>query len=743
MTIIEELKRRNVFRMALLYIVSSWLILQVADVLAGLFGLPDWSMRFVGFLLLLGFPVALVFSWIYELTPEGLKREKEVEQDESITRQTGQKINMAIVVLLAVAVALFALDRFGGTRTNNEVASGETPSAGFEGERAASRSVPGGRTREADEVGFESIAVLPFVNMSSDAENEYFADGLTETLLHKLAQVSELRVAARTSSFAFKGTAADVREIAEKLSVANVLEGSVQRAGDKVRITAQLIQASDGYHLWSATYDRSLDDIFVVQDEIATEVTKALKGSLLGEETVEIANDGGTNNPEAYDAYLRGLDAYREQTEASLEEAVRLMRKAVVLDPGFALAWSGLAKAINTHGTYAGISFLELESEIFAAAEKGVELAPDVSTTVTTLGALYRDYRENAKARALLERAIDLDPNNPVAWSRLADLQFSTGKFDTALASAQKAMTLDPLDFELKADSTYKFLQTGRVQEAELLAQAILDHNSDSVNGLSALGNIYWRTGRPAKALETYQQLLEINPNTAYIMDRIADSYIELGDTDSATRWLDRAAEINPDQVLNERSWICRIAGDMDCAIRMLEQWLTLFEEEDRRAWLQAEISMLKGDWQSALDLNRRAVELNKESEQDIGEVFNQLDIAWAADTLGQSELRDQTLAEARARMQEWLDNGSRSQYTLWFLADAAAIEGDAVASREYLEKAIETGFRNLPYVLHSGVYEKVLADPGLQALLAELREINFRELQAMQAVDKTMEGQL
>jgi TolB-like protein len=273
-SLFNELKRRNVFRVGIAYGVTAWLLIQISDTVLPRIGLPESAVTLVIVLLLIGFVPALIFAWAFEMTPEGLKRERDVDRSQSITRQTGRKLDRVIIGIMAVVIAFLLLDRF--VLQENE----ETGSGTFS---IAAEYVPEPSTDPvANAPADASVAVLPFVNMSGDANNEYFSDGLTETLLHMLAQLPELRVAARTSSFAFKGQNRSIGEIAATLKVANILEGSVQRAGDRVRVTAQLIRADDGYHVWSQSYDRTLDDIFVIQDEIANDVARALGTSLLG-----------------------------------------------------------------------------------------------------------------------------------------------------------------------------------------------------------------------------------------------------------------------------------------------------------------------------------------------------------------------------------------------------------------------------------------------------------------------------
>jgi TolB-like protein len=273
MSFFNELKRRNVIRVAAAYIIVGWLIMQAGDTLAPALHLPEWVNSLLVFFLLLGFPLALFFAWAFEMTPDGIKKEKEVDRSQSITQVTGQKLNYTIITLLIAALAYFAYDKFlvqPTSKTESTIVVEETA--------------------KPIEVTEQSIAVLPFVDMSATGDNEYFSDGLTEELLNILAKIKELRVAGRTSSFAFKGKDEDLRSIGEKLNVISILEGSVRKDDkrNRVRITAQLINVEDGYHLWSESYDRQLDDIFAIQDEIAHEVAKALRITLLGEDEARL-----------------------------------------------------------------------------------------------------------------------------------------------------------------------------------------------------------------------------------------------------------------------------------------------------------------------------------------------------------------------------------------------------------------------------------------------------------------------
>jgi len=323
MSLIVELKRRNVFRVAAAYLVVGWLLTEVLTTILPTLGAPAWTSRAVILIFAFGFIPAVVLSWVFELTPEGIKREHEVVRDESILSNTAKKLDY-VTIAAVIGIIIFV--------------------ATFSAKHAEDEAAPVDRVfSERGQISDASVAVLPFVNMSNDEDNEYFSDGLTETLLHMLAQVPELKVAARTSSFSFKGGNQTIQEIAQSLQVAHVLEGSVQRAGDRVRITAQLIRAADGFHVWSENYDRTLDDIFGIQDEIAEKVGGALTATLLGSPSNTTIDGISTTSPDAFDLYLQALNERATYSYGGLSAAEDLLKGALTIDSEFLDAKTALA----------------------------------------------------------------------------------------------------------------------------------------------------------------------------------------------------------------------------------------------------------------------------------------------------------------------------------------------------------------------------------------------------------------
>ena len=449
MSLLAELKRRNVIRMAGLYLAGAWLVVQVAGTLLPVFEAPAWFMKALVGLLAVGFVPALVFAWVFELTPEGLKRDAEVRPEESIgpqtarrplsaihglrgTRTPAQRMDRTIIVLLALALMYFAFDKLVlAPRREASLVATTTQ---------AVRAEAGAQTKP--DVDRKSVAVLPFVNMSGDPKNEFFSDGITEEILNALAQIADLKVAARTSAFAFKGKDPDLRKVGEILAVATVLEGSVQTAGDDVRITAQLIDARNGYHLWSEKYDRKLTNIFAIEDEISKAIASKLQ-SRLG---VATAGAGGrTTNPQAYEQYLRGLSLLAARGPA-VREAAEAFGQAVKLDPDYAQAWGALAETEMVVPAYvAGASMADALPLAQSAAERALAIAPGTASAHVALGEIHAYRRQWPQAEQAFQQALALAPGDAEAVNQYAQFLSETGQNEAALLQIDRAHQLDPL----------------------------------------------------------------------------------------------------------------------------------------------------------------------------------------------------------------------------------------------------------------------------------------------------------
>ena len=533
MQVLEELQRRNVVRVAIGYIVSSWLLIQAADLVLENIGAPAWVMQTILLVLALGFPIVLFFSWAYEVTPEGIKRESEVDRSQSITHVTRRKLDKAITAVLAIALAYFAVDKYVLTERPDAVAP-QTVAESVVEEPAAATVV--------DEVIGKSIAVLPFVNMSDDKSSEYFSDGLADTVLHMLAQIHELRVAARTSSFKFRDQALDISEIGTQLNVASVLEGSVQRSGDTIRVTAQLIDVSNGYHLWSGNFDRELDDVFAIQDEIANEVVAALKISLLGESVNRIVNDD-TNNVDAYTEFLLAVQDLAAPHTETLPTALSHLQEAVRLDPQYARAYSSLGRAYMELQNYGLMSTVEALAEARSAASRALDIAPQSSEALAVLG--YADLTDGKLQTAgqLLERAIENGPSDAVALSYYAEYLWEDARPEESIAIYRKVIGMDPLNQSPYVSLASNFSNLQRFAEADATIARLREIAPKSPNARAFEALVEGDKGNLAAATRIMIDAYELDPNDADIPGMVGRFYLALDMPAEAGRWFDRAVE--------------------------------------------------------------------------------------------------------------------------------------------------------------------------------------------------------
>lgn len=431
---ISELKRRNVIRMAGLYLVGAWLVTQVAGTVLPMFGAPDWIARSVVILLAIGFIPAMAFAWIFELTPDGLKRDSDVMPEQSIAPQTARRMERLIIALFALALIFFAFDKFVLAPKREAALVSVTTQA--INDKAA--------RREQSE-NEKSIAVLAFADLSPNRDQEYFSDGMSEEILNSLVRVKDLKVAGRTSSFSFKGKNEDIRSIGKALGVANVLEGSVRKQGDKVRITAQLIRTKDGFHLWSETYDGDLQDVFELQERIAQAITGKLEVILQGEQKSRLVQVG-TSNTEAYALYLQATAIFNRREGARFAEAIDMLKKAIALDPGYARAHSRLAALYSVYSNYTGGSAFSTALPLVEFhARRATELDAALAEPFAALGSAYGERRRFLEAKDAFSQALRLDSGDVTANFWHATQLINTGYIREGTAALDRTLALDPL----------------------------------------------------------------------------------------------------------------------------------------------------------------------------------------------------------------------------------------------------------------------------------------------------------
>jgi len=460
MSFLKELKRRNVFKVGVAYLVACWLALQIADLVLENIHAPDWIMQVFMLGLAIGFPFAVIVAWALEVTPEGVKLHKNVDPEKSIQRHTGHQLNRGIIVILSMAIVLLLTDKFrddllGGAETESDKTE-QAESATAEPQTSYART---------------SIAVLPFRDMSATQDQAYFGEGIAEEVLNALVKIKGLDVASRTSAFSMAGENLDVPAMAARLGVNHILEGSVRTSGSQVRVTAQLIDVSTDTHLWSETYDGSLDDIFEIQDEITGKIAAELKLQLVGGEQPS-STELLTANAQAYQLYLQGRHLWRQRNGASIREAIDLFKQAVRLDPEFHRAWSNLAIAYVNLPNYDFSSDEDQSMELgLEAAEQALRLAPR-SSEALIVKANYRDVHcDKVEAASLYEEAISYNSDDPTAHHWYASFLEQAGRNSLALKHIQIARGLDPLISSVMAMEASIYQDMGDYSRADELTR--------------------------------------------------------------------------------------------------------------------------------------------------------------------------------------------------------------------------------------------------------------------------------
>ncbi len=516
MGLVSELRRRNVFRMGALYLVAAWLMMQVAEVIIDLALLPDWLGPAVLALLAVGFPIALVFSWFYELTPEGISLEKDVDPAASITHITGRRIDVVIISLLSAAVLLFAWHVWW-------------PSGPMD----------------------KSVAVLAFQNMSDDPEQEYFSNGIAEELLNSLAKLGDLRVISRSSSFYFKDKDVDIPTIATQLNVAYVLEGSVRRMGDSVRITAQLVDANTDSHLWSETYDRELtaQNIFAIQSEIALAISVKLHATLSRQDEAGLKIPP-TTSLEAYQSYLLGKQRMIRRSRASLIQAAAYFQEAIDLDPDYALAYVGLADAHMLLGAEGEILLEELVATVEPALRRALGLNDELAEAYASLGLLREKTGHLAEAEAAYKRAIQLDPNYPTAYHWYGNLLTGLlARPQAAIPLLRRALDLDPLSPVINLTLGEALEGVGQFDEALALYGKAAEIEPAYPSPYIVTAHLQrFAYGRLDEAVRWYHDGAALDPERALVFSMLGLTHLDLGDDKQAEYWINRGLSLGPNK---------------------------------------------------------------------------------------------------------------------------------------------------------------------------------------------------
>jgi TolB-like protein/Flp pilus assembly protein TadD len=550
--LLAELKRRNVYKVAVAYAVVSWLLIQAASILFPTFDAPSWAMKVFVALLVLCFPVALILSWAFEITPEGIKLESEIDPKKSISKKTGRKI---VGLTIAVAIVAAGLMIFQMIRPQLAAKSGAA-------------------TVDSTSTSAKSIAVLPFDNLSRDPDNAYFCEGVQDEILTRLAKVADLKVISRTSTQHFKSAPEDLPQIAKQLGVAHILEGSVQKANDQVRVNVQLINALNDAHLWADTYDRKLNDIFAVESEIAKTIADTLQAKLSGSEQQALAARP-TENTEAHQLYLKGRFFWNKRTGNDLKKSIEYFEQAIAIDPKYALAYAGLADAYAFLPGYTAGSPQDSYPKAIAAAKKAIELDDTLAEAHTALAiAIWLYTFDFSQAITEFQRAIELNPNYAIAHQQYGNVLLTAlGRFDEAIAQGKRAVELDPLSLVINADFGVDYYFARRYDEAIAQARKTLEMDAGYYYGHINLGQALEMKGARDAAIAEYQKARALNDDP-YILGLLARSYGLSGNKAEAEKILNQLKELSTQRYVAAYTFAFTYLGlgDKEQAFRWLEQ---------------------------------------------------------------------------------------------------------------------------------------------------------------------------
>ncbi len=548
-----ELKRRNVYKVAVTYAIVGWLLVQVATQVFPFLNIPNWVVRLVIVFVAAGFPVALVIAWAFELTPEGIKRTEDV--DPASGRGSKKHIWIYVVVIgVAFSIGLFFVGRY---------TAGNTASA----------------TRT--ELPAKSIAVLPFDNLSRDPDNAFFAEGVQDEILTRLAKVADLKVIARTSTQKFKSAPTDLREVAKQLDVTNILEGSVQKVNDQVRVNVQLINALTNAHLWAEIYDRKLSDIFAVQSDIAKTVADTLQAKLTGSEKQMMASQSTTDTA-AYELYHRGMSLWERRSGDNIPKAIAFFEQAIAHDPNYALAYAGLANAYALLPYYTSASRRDANPKAKEAARKALRLDPNLAEAHTALGKmLFFDDIDLPGSLREYQRATELKPNDATAhhWFG-SDVLLGLGRFEEAIAECRRAVELDPLSPIINTDLGAALYLARRSDEAIAQLRKTLEIDPTFVNAHYYLGLVFQQKGDLPRAIVQYEKAKQLSGDDPFVLSLTAAAKAKAGDNGAALQTLTELDKISQNREVFAywRALLYIGLNKKEEAIRWLEQG---FEDRD------------------------------------------------------------------------------------------------------------------------------------------------------------------
>ncbi len=737
MSFFNELKRRNVIRVGIAYVVVCWLVLQFADVVLDNIDAPSWVFQVIMLVLAIGLPLVLVFAWAFEMTPDGIKKERDVDRSQSITPRTGQKLNNAILALMAVGIAYLLYDKFSVEGPDPIPA----PANGMAENSTSGKPDPALdiNAEAAPAIKRQSIAVLPFANRSNREEDQFFTDGIHDDLLTTIARIGSMKVISRTSVMEYKNTTKNIRQIAKELGVTNILEGGIQRSGNQIRINVQLIDAITDEHLWAEIFDRELtaENLFAIQSEISQKIADALEATLTPSEKDRI-NRMPTDNLEAFSAYIRGRQLMATRESGQLEQATAEFNQAVELDPNFALAWVGVADSHFLWMLYGTPDRQESLEIMETAITRALIIDDQLGEAYATLAQLESERRENEKTETAFKRAIELNPNYATAYHWYSNWM---GDFplraQEQIQMGRKAVELDPRSAIIGATLGAAYIRSGFYSKAERQLQKVLELKPRFVQALGALSSLYSATSRYDLSMKYSRMAAEQDPGNPDYLRSQAYIYLAIGEFEKSDQVRQQLEELAPGELGNGYfdTWASLVRGNKAAAREGFNWTLPRAQEYD----LPLEQF---GDYEVALGTNESARELYLQSnpgwlepaiwqtlveqQQNRGCTF-----AWLLSQTGDTALAEQLARYTTKYLTEDLpaaiEHADRNNATLCYL-----VTGDYEHALNSLETLTSHGHLNYYRTFDSQfpVFDPIRHLPRYQQFLSEYdRQIEVQRL--------------
>lgn len=715
MSLFSELQRRNVFRVGVAYTVTAWLVIQVVATIFPSFGFGDAAIRIITIILVIGLVPTLIIAWAFELTPEGLKKEGDIDSSNSLALHSSKNLDRLIMVVLALALGYFAVDKFVFDPARDATRVQEA--------RQQAR-----KSALIESASDRSVAVMPFVNMSTDPEQEFFADGMTEELLNLLAKVPSLRVTARTSSFFFKGKNIPVSAIAEALNVKHILEGSIRRSGNRVRITAQLIDAHSDTHLWSETYDREMSDIFQIQDEVAGHIASSLVESFVGLEVKPVSR---TESVAAFEAYRTGRLLWWRRLPAELHQAIELFKEAIEHDPGFAPAYAAIADSWLLLVLYGDVHFLNGIDSAEPMIEKALSIDPDSAEALAARGLSKLVAGESDAAEIALKQSIALDEDYMPSRVWLSAVLGDLGRIPEQGKVLQEAIAMDPLNEILAINYSFNLQLRGDSEAAAQTLTGLSRLQPDSALLLSTLSDLARNTGDLVGAWKYANQAYSLEPASAMTAKAKSRVWSALGEYKEAETVLLAGMEKAKGNVGIKQQYIelLLLDGRPDEA----EQWIYRLFGRDVSA-LPGEIQRLshfnlglvaasRSNWPLMRDEFELAIDPSEKQLFDNNQVFILTTVSLLHRGLGEPELAEQRLQQAERVVGHARINGIDDGEVYFDVSCLFALRGEKERALQALQQAIDKGWHQNWLLAEDGRLDLLRDDKSFQRIQQQLDE--------------------